>query len=62
MAEMLRSFLEEHQLPSFKTEIPLLVAFEKASQQGLTVRDYGDFRAKQAWKNYAAVGKEVLGK
>ncbi|AUC60678.1 chromosome partitioning protein [Cyanobacterium sp. HL-69] len=57
-----KKFLEEHQLPSFKTEIPLLVAFEKASQQGLTVRDYGDFRAKQAWKNYAAVGKEVLGK
>ncbi|MBE9223360.1 ParA family protein [Cyanobacterium stanieri LEGE 03274] len=57
-----KKFLEENQLPTFKTEIPLLVAFERASQQGLTVKDYGDFRAKQAWKKYEMVGQEVLGK
>ncbi|MGI0481783.1 ParA family protein [Geminocystis sp. CENA526] len=53
-------FLEKENLPVFKTEIPLLIAFEKASQNGKTVKDYSDSRAKQAWKQYEAVGKEIL--
>lgn len=55
-----RLFLEKDNLPIFKTEIPLLIAFEKASQNGKTVKDYSDARAKQAWQKYQAVGKEIL--
>ena len=40
--------------------LPLLIAFEKASQNGKTVKDYSDSRAKQAWKQYENVGKEIL--
>ncbi|MBL1209757.1 ParA family protein [Geminocystis sp. GBBB08] len=55
-----KQFLSKDNLPLFKTEIPLLIAFERASQNGKTVKDYNDSRAKQAWKQYAAVGKEIL--
>lgn len=54
-------FLQEQDLPLFKTEIPLLIAFERASQHGKTVQDYSDDRAKMAWKKYRDVGKEVMG-
>lgn len=55
-----KQFLTKENIPLFKTEIPLLIAFERASQNGKTVKDYSDFRAKQAWKQYTAVGKEIL--
>ncbi|BAQ66109.1 ParA family protein [Geminocystis sp. NIES-3709] len=55
-----KKFLEGKNLPLFKAEIPLLIAFEKASQNGKTVKDYSDSRAKQAWKQYENVGKEIL--
>jgi len=54
-------FLKEQNLPLFKTEIPLLIAFERASQHGKTVKDYSDDRAKVAWKKYRDVGKEIMG-
>ncbi|AFZ55223.1 MULTISPECIES: ParA family protein [Cyanobacterium] len=53
-------FLKEQNLPLFKTEIPLLIAFERASQHGKTVKDYSDDRAKVAWKKYRDVGKEIM--
>lgn len=53
-------FLQEQKIPLFKTEIPLLIAFERASQHGKTVQDYSDDRAKVAWKKYRDVGKEVM--
>jgi chromosome partitioning protein len=53
-------FLEDQNLPIFKAQIPLLVAFERASQHGKTVKDYSDDRAKQAWKKYQEVGREAL--
>ncbi|BAQ59735.1 chromosome (plasmid) partitioning protein ParA [Geminocystis sp. NIES-3708] len=55
-----KQFLVKENIPLFKTEIPLLIAFERASQNGKTVKDYHDFRAKQAWQQYAQVGKEVI--
>lgn len=55
-----RKTLQDHELPIFKTEIPLLIAFEKASENGLTVKDYNDYRSRQAWRKYEAVGKEIL--
>ncbi len=53
-------FLKEHEVPVFKAEIPKLVAFERAPQRGVVVRDYPDERAKLAWKQYQAVGKELI--
>ena len=55
-----KKFLEEAKLPLFKTEIPLLVAFERSPSRGVIIRDYPDPRAKMAWSRYKAVGKEIL--
>ena len=56
-----RAILEEAKLPLFTTDIPLLVAFERASSTGVIVRDFSDPRAQFGWSQYQAVGKEVLG-
>lgn len=55
-----KRFLQEQNFPLFKTEIPLLVAFERASSQGITVQDFDDFRSQQAWRQYERVAKEII--
>ncbi len=55
-----RQLLEAENLPLFTAEIPLLVAFERASQKGVIIRDYSDPRSTMAWLRYKAVGKEIL--
>lgn len=55
-----RQLLQSQNLPLFKTEIPLLVAFERASQSGVIIRDYVDPRSHLAWGRYKAVGQEIL--
>jgi chromosome partitioning protein len=55
-----RKLLQDAQLPLFKAEIPLLVAFERASQRGVIIKDYPDPRSKMAWGCYTAVGKEIM--
>lgn len=55
-----RQLLESLNLPLFKEDIPLLVAFERAPQRGVTVRDYPGPRSRIAWKKYEAIGKEIL--
>ncbi len=55
-----RQRLIEAKLPLFKTEIPLLVAFERASQQGVVVKDCADPRSAFAWKTYQKVGQEIF--
>lgn len=57
-----RAILEEAKLPLFTTDIPLLVAFERASSTGVIVRDFSDPRAQFGWSQYQAVGTEVLGR
>jgi chromosome partitioning protein len=54
-----KKFLQEHNLPMFKTEITKLVAFERAPQRGVIIKDYPDQRAKFAWQQYLKVGKEI---
>ena len=56
-----KTILEEAKVPLFKTEIPLLVAFERASSRGIIIRDCIDPRAQFGWSKYLAVGKEILG-
>jgi len=55
-----RQFIEEHKLPTFKTDIPQLVAFERSPQKGVIVKDYPDPRSRFGWSSYVAVGKEIL--
>lgn len=55
-----KRLLEEQQLPLFKATIPLLVAFDRASQLGVTVQSYNDSRSRQAWQQYEFVGKEII--
>lgn len=52
--------LEELKLPLFKTDIPRLVAFERAPSRGVVIEDYPDPRSKMAWSRYEAVGEEIL--
>ena len=56
----LRASLVEHGLPVFKSEIPLLVAYRKASAEGVIVSALKEDRnASRAWDAYEAVGKEI---
>ena len=59
MAEQAREALSE--LPLFKRDIRRLICHEKASLQGVPVYEVkGDARAKIAWQDYLAVGKEIM--
>ena len=54
-----KQFLQDAQLPLFKEEIPLLVAFQRAPSRGVVVQDFPDRRARIGWNRYKAVGKEI---
>ncbi|MDJ0595733.1 MAG: ParA family protein [Pleurocapsa sp. MO_226.B13] len=54
-----KKFLEAAQLPLFKHEIPLLVAFQRSPSRGVIVKDYPDPRAYIGWNQYKAIGKEI---
>ncbi|MHC5853577.1 nucleotide-binding protein [Nostoc sp.] len=57
----LRASLMEHGIPVFQSEIPLLVAYRKASAEGVIVSSLKDDRnAKRAWEAYKEVGEEIL--
>jgi len=51
--------LADSQLPIFKEEIPLLVAFQRSPSRGVVVQDFPDRRAKIGWNRYKAIGKEI---
>ena len=55
----LRELLAGIQAPVFRTEIPLLKAFDKAAGSGRLVRDADDKQAARAWEAYVAAGKEL---
>lgn len=55
-----RVILTEAGLPLFKVSIRRLVAFQKAALMGVPVYEVADPRADQGWKDYQAVGKELL--
>ena len=59
--EQLRASLVQAGIPIFKSEIPLLVAYRKASAEGITAREVkGDANARRAWLAYERVGKEIV--
>lgn len=55
-----REMLRSNKIPTFKTGIHRLVAFQKAALAGVPVYAVGDPRATQAWEDYEGVGKEIL--
>ena len=55
----LREAIAETGARVFTTEIPDLVAFDKASAQGVPVYDVDDRRAARAWEAFEALGKEI---
>jgi chromosome partitioning protein len=57
--DQLRAMLSEQDISVFKTEIPRLVAFEKAAAEGVPVYGIHDERAARAWEAYEAAGKEM---
>lgn len=59
-AEQARSMLEGQDIPVFRQVIRQLTAYEKAALAGVPVQDSGDRMAGIAWKEYQALGKEVL--
>jgi chromosome partitioning protein len=59
-ADKIRKSLVERGLSVFASEIPRLVAFERAPLKGVLVKDYPDPRSQTAWKSYVALGKEIL--
>lgn len=58
MADMAREALTD--LPLFKQSIRRLIAYEKASLNGLLVNQVGDRMGGVAWGEYQAVGREIL--
>ena len=59
-AQQLKAMLDELKVPVFKTTIPRLKAFSKASASGCIVMQADDSRADRAWESYKAVGKEIV--
>ena len=55
-----KKFLEEAQLPLFKVDIPLLVAFQRSPSRGVIVKDFPDPRSHIGWSKYKAIGKEIM--
>ncbi|MGC1306798.1 MAG: ParA family protein [Phormidesmis sp.] len=55
-----RKMLTDAGLPLFENGIRRLVAFQKAALQGVPVYEINDERAQQAWKDYVAVGQELI--
>jgi chromosome partitioning protein len=55
----LKAALEEMEIPIFKTEIPDLAAFDKASAQGIAVHAVQDNRSVKAWESFVSLGREI---
>jgi chromosome partitioning protein len=56
----LRDALLDLGVKIFAAEIPDLVAFDKASAQGVPVYEVDDRRAMRAWEAFENVGKEII--
>jgi chromosome partitioning protein len=60
-AVKLRAELEANAFPVFRSQIPFLGAFHKASAEGVLVSYVKhDKNASRAWASYEAVGKEIV--
>ncbi len=55
-----KNILESNGMPVFETYIRRYTAHRKAPLQGLLVSEIKDPKAKDAWKDYENLGKEIL--
>lgn len=60
MAQQARKALDGAGLPIFNGQIRRLIAYEKATLAGLPVNKVRDRNAKNAWRDYETIGKEIL--
>ena len=58
--EEARALLKQGNVPTFKSQISRLVAFQKAALEGVTVKEAKDPRADKGWNEYLAAAKEML--
>ncbi|MDG2992010.1 ParA family protein [Candidatus Synechococcus calcipolaris G9] len=59
-AEQVREALTEAQIPLFTAQIRRSSGFTKAAALGVAIRDIPDSRGRIAWRDYEAVGREVI--
>ncbi len=57
-----RRELKEAEVPVFKSEVGFRPALDTAGDLGMLVRDVKVGGARQAWRDYAGLGREVLGR
>lgn len=57
--EAMREELKRNGVPVFETMIRRTVGFQKAALAGVAIRDIDDARARIAWNDYKALGKEI---
>lgn len=58
--EQMREDLRSALVPVFQTMIRRTAGFPKAALAGVPIRDIDDVRAKAAWKDYIALGAEIM--
>lgn len=58
--ELMQNDLREANIPVCATMIRRTVGFPKAALAGRPIRDLDDPRARQAWDDYLALGKEIM--
>ncbi len=58
--EQMREDLWEAGVPVFQAMIRRTAGFPKAALAGVSIRDIDDLRARAAWKDYIAMGAEIM--
>lgn len=58
--QQMREDLREAGVPVFQTMIRRTAGFPKAALAGVPIRDIDDVRARSAWKDYIALGAEIM--
>lgn len=56
----IRSELVDNGIPVFKTMIRRAAGFQKAAFEGVPIRDVSSSKARVAWLDYLALGKEIM--
>jgi chromosome partitioning protein len=57
--DQLRATLVKSRIPVFTAEVPQLVAFDRASENGVPVYDVKNENAARAWESYEQAGREI---
>lgn len=58
--QAMRDDLDKNGVPVFEATIRRSAGFARAALEGVPIRDVSDSRARIAWSDYRALGKEIL--